>query len=62
MQFISVLIIAFLIKRYVCIDIEELFGIGQPLFNNVNVVSKGVFPLLFKEFIVHTIAKIFSGK
>ena len=38
MQFISILIIVFLIKRYVCIDIEEIFGIGEPLSNNVNMV------------------------
>ena len=62
MQFISVLIIAFLIKRYVCIDIEELFGIGEPLFNNVNVVSKGVFHCTLRNLLYILFAKIFSGK
>ena len=43
MQFISILIIVFLIKRYVCSDIEEIFGIGEPIFNNVNMVGTKYF-------------------
>ena len=49
MQFISVLIVVFHIKRYVCIDFEEIFGIGDPLLSNVNKVSKCVFLLFFKR-------------